>query len=90
MNQVIQAAMLGLIGGLARAFFGLIKHYRFNNKTSFKPVYLLITIIGAGVVGSFTALLVSTNYFIPLIAGYAGIDLIESLIKAYSKKISWY
>ena len=90
MNNLIIIAISGLIGGLARSFVGLIKHYRNNSKTKFKFGYMFITIIGAGIIGIFSSLLVSGNYFVPLIAGYAGIDIVESIAKAYKKKISWF
>jgi len=48
--------------------------------------YLFITILGAGIIGAFVSLMVSTSYVIPLIAGYAGIDIVESVVKAYKKK----
>jgi len=86
MNEIIIAGLLGLLGGLARAFFGLLKHYRIDMKTKFIPSYLIITLVGAGVIGIFVSLLLSTNYFLSLVAGYAGIDIIEGLVKAYKKK----
>ncbi len=88
MDQIIAAAIFGLIGGIARAFVGLLKHYRINKKTKFKPSYLIITIIGAGIIGIFTSLVITANYTISLISGYVGIDIIENLVKIYKKKLN--
>ena len=88
MNIIILSATFGLIGGLARAFFGLLKHYRIDKKTRFRFNYLIISLLGSAVIGIFTSLLITTDYKISLVAGYVGIDIIENLIKAYKKKLS--
>ncbi len=89
MNLVLTAALFGLLGGIARSFVGLIKHYRINRKTKFKLFYLLVTIMGAGIIGAFVSLVVNTDYKISLISGYVGIDIVENLVKAYKKKLNF-
>ena len=88
MNNLLLNAIFGFIGGLARAFFGLVKHYRINKTHNLKFSYLSITLIGSAFVGMFTSLLLTSSYSLSLVSGYVGMDIIESLIKAYRKKLT--
>jgi fluoride ion exporter CrcB/FEX len=89
MNELLTSAIFGLVGGLARSIVGLLKHYRINHKTKFKLNYLLITLLGSAIIGSFSSLILFSDFKLSLIAGYVGIDIIENLVKAYRKKISF-
>lgn len=86
MNEIILAAVFGMIGGVTRACVGLLK-YRMPPKTGrFKLGSLLFTIIASGFIGLFAGLLVATNYKLSLLAGYAGTDFIESIYKIRKKQ----
>lgn len=86
MNYLLTSALFGFFGGFVRGIVGIIKDYRKNKKFKFEPYYFLITLLGSALIGVFTALILSEDYRISLISGYAGIDLIEGLTKAYLKK----
>ena len=86
MNEIILAAIFGMIGGMARAFVGLLKYSIPKKQGKFKLGALLFTIIAAGFIGLFTGLLVATNYKLSLLAGYAGTDLIEGIYKIRKKQ----
>ena len=88
MNIMLVSGIFGFLGGLTRAFVGLLKHYRINKNTKFRFNYLMITLLGSAIIGVFTSLLITTDYKVSLVSGYIGIDIIENLIKAYKKKIS--
>ncbi len=82
MNILIQSAIFGFIGGITRALVGILKHK--NEK--FKWGKLLFTVIASGVIGVFTGLLITSDYKLTLLAGYAGTDLIEGLYKAAKER----
>ena len=86
MAALLTAALFGLLGGLIRAVVGLLKHHRTKNKTKFKPYYLITTLVIAGAIGTVTSLALTSNHLINLIAGYAGIDLLEGMLKIIRKK----
>ena len=86
MNEILLAGLFGAVGGVARAFVGLMKRQRRKKKDRFKPYYLTITLIGAAFIGLFCGLLISTNFALTLLAGYAGIDFIEGVFKAKNRK----
>ena len=86
MANLLIPALFGLLGGLIRGVVGLLKHYRINTKTKFKTTYFIITLIASGIIGALVSLSLSTNYFVNLLAGYAGIDLLENLLKIGKKK----
>lgn len=86
MSELIIAALFGLVGGLIRAVFGIIKHYKLNKKVKFKIVYLIITLIISALIGAITSASLTTNHLINLVVGYAGIDFLESVMKITLKK----
>ncbi|MBS3107592.1 hypothetical protein J4468_01630 [Candidatus Woesearchaeota archaeon] len=84
--ELIISALCGLIGGLTRACVGLLKFYSKNKKGKIDIRRILFTSLTSGIIGTFTGLLVSADFRISLLAGYAGTDLIEGLYKAGFKK----
>jgi hypothetical protein len=86
MNDLIFPALFGLLGGLIRAAVGITKAFRLNKKTKLKINYLIMTLILSGILGLITSIAFSSNYFINLIIGYAGIDFIDNMIKITKKK----
>ena len=72
-------AYYGFIGGVVRALVGISKSKAFKKK--FDAQYLLFTLITSGVIGMFAGMLVSGDYRLVLLAGYAGTDFLEGLYK---------
>ena len=87
MSEMITAALFGLLGGTIRAVVGLIKYYRIKKSKKLKIKYLIITLIISGIIGMITSLSLSTNHLLNLVAGYAGIDLLENIVKMIKKQI---
>lgn len=86
MANLFVAGLFGLVGGLIRALVGLLKHYRIERKTKFKLDYFVVTLIISALIGTLLSLAFSTNYLINLVVGYAGIDLLDNLLKITKKK----
>ncbi len=86
MSELIVAAVFGLLGGLLRSIVGLAKHFRAKKKTKFKVKYFIITLILAGFIGMLLSAAFAANYLIYLVVGYAGIDLLENLVKITKRK----
>ena len=80
-EPLLVAAVLGFTGGVAHSVMGLLKLYVPKKKGQLKPAVLAITLIGSGLIGLFAALTISTSYPLALLAGYAGMDFIESIYK---------
>ncbi len=78
--------LFGFIGGLTRAFVGILKYRLPKKKGKFKPIELAFTIIASGIIGLFCGLLVATDFKLSLLAGYAGTDLIEGIYKIRRKQ----
>ena len=86
--ELLFNALFGLLGGMTRALIGLLKHYRVDKKAKFKLNYMVLSIIISGFVGMFVSLIVTSNYSLSLVSGYVGIDIIESILKIYKKKLN--
>ena len=86
MNNLLLAGLFGFIGGLTRAFVGILKHRLPKKKGKFKPAELIFTIIASGIIGLFCGLLVATDFKLSLLAGYARTDLIEGIYKIRKKQ----
>ena len=86
MSVIITAAIFGLLGGLLRSVVGITKHYRAKKKTKLKKKYFIITLIIAGLIGMLLSAAFAANYLIYLVVGYAGIDLLENLVKITKKQ----
>ena len=82
---MILQGLLGTIGGMTRAFVGLLKYYQENKKKKFRWSYILFTIIASGFIGMFCGLIVQDNT-LSLLAGYAGTDFIENIYKIRKKQ----
>lgn len=86
MASLVLAALFGLTGGLLRAVVGIIKHRRIAKKAKIKIQYFLVTLIISALIGSLLSLAFAANYLVYLVVGYAGIDLLENIIKIAKKK----
>lgn len=78
--NLLSAAGFGFFGGVVRAIIGLLKVS--DVRLHFRWKYFLFTTIASGLIGMFAGLLVSSDYRITMLAGYAGIDAIEGIYKA--------
>jgi hypothetical protein len=83
--MLLEAALFGFIGGLTRACVGFMKNRYQNKKIKFKSNSFWFTFIASGIIGLFAGLLVSTNFTLSLLAGYAGTDFIENVYKIKRK-----
>jgi len=77
-------ALLGMCGGIVRAFVGIAKAFRRNERLKWD--YFLLTIILSAIIGAFTGFIYSESYKLSLIAGYAGMDLLEGAYKIVVNK----
>ena len=86
-QALLLAAFYGFLGGLARALIGFYKAYRAKKHHPFKWGYFFITVAGAALIGAFVAFALVVDDRISILAGYAGIDIIENLAKIYKKSL---
>ena len=82
--MILESALLGLLGGLARAAVGLIKALRNDIEIVWK--YTIITIISSAIIGAAAGILIDSDYKLSLIAGYVGTDLLENLYTIIFKR----
>ncbi len=76
-QELLLSASFGFIGGVARSSFGVLKARKRKEKFRFK--YFLVTILASGAIGVFAGLVYDKSYKTSLIAGYAGMDIVESI-----------
>ena len=80
--QYTQFLLFGALGGLARGFVGAYKNsLNVGSRKKIDLGMLFYNIVGACVIGAVVGLIVDQNPITALCAGYAGIDIIESVIK---------
>jgi fluoride ion exporter CrcB/FEX len=82
--MLIEYALLGALGGLARSCVGLLKALR--NNVEIDWAHTTVTIIASAIIGSTAGLIFNSDYKISLIAGYIGTDLLENIAKIFLKK----
>jgi len=80
MQEVAIFVLVGALGGLVRALYGLMKSVSKNKK--FSSGHFLITIITAGVIGGILGSVFTTTYNVAALAGYVGTDVLENVFKA--------
>jgi len=81
MEQFLIYFVAGFCGGVIRGLVGFVKNKTLEKINHFKPQYFLITISISGVVGAAAGILADTEWQVSFLAGYAGVDFIESLYK---------
>ncbi len=79
--EVLIPATLGGVGGLARAFIGLLKALSLRRKVLWG--YYAITVLVAAVIGIFTGIIFNFDPRLSLLAGYAGTDILEGIYKSF-------
>ena len=82
--MLIQYALLGALGGLARSCVGLLKALR--NGTQIDWAHTTVTIIASAIIGSAAGILFNSDYKYSVVAGYIGTDLLENFAKIILKK----
>ena len=80
MQEVLIFILVGSLGGLVRALYGLMKAV--NRNQQIKLNYFIITIISAGIIGGILGSVFTTTYNVAALAGYAGTDILENVFKA--------
>ena len=84
---ILYSVLFGLIGGTVRGLVGIAKYLeknRANKKLSAK--YFALSIGIAALVGGVAGSLVSGDWRLAIIAGYAGTDFLEGLYKIRMKQ----
>lgn len=82
--MIVEAAVMGLLGGVARAAVGLIKAIQAKRKI--KWTYACITVLCSAVIGATAGIIFDSDPKLSVIAGYAGTDLLENFYKISFKK----
>ncbi|MBI2672515.1 hypothetical protein HYX16_06290 [Candidatus Woesearchaeota archaeon] len=80
MQEVIAFILVGALGGLVRALYGIMKAVAKNKTISIG--YFLTTIIIAGAIGGILGSVFNTQYNIAALTGYVGTDILENVFKA--------
>jgi len=78
------SAVLGLLGGLARAAVGLLKAMRSEQEIHWG--YTVVTILASGIIGAAAGILFDSDLKFSLIAGYVGTDILENTYKIIFKR----
>lgn len=81
MNEYVFAALLGALGGVVRALIGLLK--ALTAKRQILWSYWLVTVLSAGIIGSFTGIIFNFDPRLSALAGYAGTDILEGVYKSF-------
>lgn len=79
MVNYLGAALLGAAGGAVRGVVGIRKAINEGKEITFG--YVFVTLLIAVIIGIFAGSVFHFDIRITLLAGYAGTDLIENLIK---------
>jgi len=83
-NQVLLAGLIGSIGGITRSIVGLLKARLIKREINLR--YWLITQGVSCVIGGFMGIIFNFDWRISLLAGYAGLDLIEGIYKSFKSQ----
>jgi fluoride ion exporter CrcB/FEX len=70
----------GIIGGLARAFYGMYKAV--NAGYEINIWYFIITVISSGIIGGILGILFDVDYRVASLMGYVGTDVLENVLKS--------
>ncbi|MCX6815872.1 MAG: hypothetical protein NT120_03400 [Candidatus Aenigmarchaeota archaeon] len=88
-SEIVITIGAGFVGGLIRAFIGILKwQTRAPTQHRMKVTieYLIASILLAGLLGMVAGLYVVNDPRFAILAGYAGTDFIEGVYKAKFKK----
>jgi len=86
-STILQAIILGILGGLTRALVGLVKYFEKNKQNQkVRFWYLTFSLLVAALVGGVAGVLSGNDWRLAIIAGYAGTDFLESIYKIKKKQ----
>ena len=78
---VLYPALLGALGGLTRGVIGLLKALSLRRRILWG--YYAITVLVAAIIGAFVGIIFNFDYRLSLLAGYAGVDILEGIYKSF-------
>ena len=81
-SSVLVSAGLGAVGGLARGLVGLFKALAVKMKIRFG--YWALTVIVSAIMGIMTGIIFGFDYRLSILAGYAGLDVLEGIYKSFA------
>ena len=76
--MLIEFIIVGFLGGLVRALYGLLK--AINDGIIVNKGYFLITLIISSIIGGLLGSVFTINYQIAALAGYVGTDMLENIV----------
>ena len=79
MSEILMLVGVGVLGGVARALYGLLK--AMNNGEQVRGAQFLITLIVSGIIGGMLGFVFNNDYRIAGLAGYVGTDILENVFK---------
>ena len=84
MLELTISVLLGILGGLVRALYGLIKAV--GAGVTVHKGYFIITLIISGIIGGILGTVFNIDFRIAALSGYVGTDVLESIFKASIRK----
>jgi len=78
---VLFPALLGALGGLTRGVIGLLKALSLRRRILWG--YYAITVAVAAIIGAFVGIIFNFDFRLSLLAGYAGVDILEGIYKSF-------
>lgn len=74
----------GLVGGLARSFFGLYKSVTLGNNIN--KWHFIIGVVASGIIGGILGVVLGVDYRFSALAGFVGTDILENVLEGSMKK----
>ena len=82
LSLLITAGALGFVGGAVRGIVGLFKAPSVKMKIHWR--YWLLTMGVSALIGVMTGIIFNFDYRLSILAGYAGLDVLEGMYKAFA------
>lgn len=82
LSIILTSAALGAVGGMARGLVGLFKALAVKMKIRFW--YWFLTICVSAIIGIMTGIIFGFDYRLSILAGYAGLDVLEGIYKSFA------
>ena len=83
-NMLIEFILVGVLGGLVRALYGLLKAV--NNGIIVNKGYFIITLIVSAIIGGLLGIVFNMDIKIAGLAGYVGTDILENVFTGLMPK----
>lgn len=81
--ELVNAAVFGGLGGVLRAVVGWVKAIK--DKKKFNLPYFMTTSALGVVVGMITGMLLSLDWRLAFVSGYAGTDVLEGIVRVFKE-----